>query len=234
MLFIILFAGLVALGAFQELIRRTRGARARTVGALVVSGMFALFIWGCFAYQRHEQEKEDAKWRAKRKEVQDSIARFAAKYNAVVDWQNNLRSQTRGATIYTAQLAPVLVRTDARPILFLASVRDVAEEGDRYILLLDGRVNVTSRFLLQLECNADQANLAMSRRRGEWADRLAVVATITSVNSAVIAVHDEDGGTEQKPVSEATGRCVDLMPIGPYFGDILEMFPGGSLNSPGN
>jgi hypothetical protein len=229
---IIVLAGLVALGAFIEAIR-IKPVWARMVSVLVVSAVFGLFIWGCVAYQHHEQAKEEAKWRAKRKEVEDAIATFAARYNAVADWQKSLRSQNPGGTIYTAQVAPVLVRSDARPMLFLASVRDVVKEEGRFVLLFDGRVSLGSRFLLRLDASTDEANLAMSHRRNDPADRFAVVATITSVDSSTMAVHDE-AGTEQKPVSQASGRCVDLMPIGSYWGDILEMVSQRSPNSSEN
>ena len=62
----------------------------------------------------------------------------------------------------------------------------------------------------------------MSYPRGDQ-NHYAVVGQIQSVDSAEKQVLDSDEGATLKSISLAKGRCLDVMPLGPYFGDVDEI-----------
>ncbi len=87
-----------------------------------------------------------------------------------------------------------------------------------------GKLNIHTNFRLHLSCTSDQANLVMSQPRGQR-ERFAVIAHVLPVSSTEEEVrYDEDGSSYSQAVVDISGRCVDLMFIGPYFGDYDEVF----------
>ena len=62
----------------------------------------------------------------------------------------------------------------------------------------------------------------MSYPRGDQ-NRYAVVAKIQSVDSAEKQVLDTGAETNVKSISLAKGRCLDVMPLGTYVGDVDEI-----------
>jgi hypothetical protein len=205
----------------EQLLALVTASRLRNVLVFVVP--VAGLVFACSEYQHYSQQKENrekAERQPKAAEVEQTISQFAERYNALTHWRNELAPKTMMDPIYSAELARLFVRSDGRPVLFIASLRDISTEGDSYVVLFDGRVNMRSRFQLRLECPESQARPLMSHPPGQN-DRFAVVAHIASVNSGEEQSRDEGGSTY---VSVATGSCVDLMPLGSYIGDYLEIF----------
>lgn len=228
---LIVAAGLLVLGALLEVLRGRAAGRhehgsdklpRRRPSSYLRLIVFAIIVWvavsGFFAYQRSQQEqnnREEAARRAKAQQTEQSISQFAETYNAVTDWRNALRNKTATDSIYSAEVTPLFVRTDRRPLLFVVSLRDVTTEGDHYMIQFEGRINFRSKFRLLLDSSADEANLLMSQP-SDSLNRYAVVAQIWSVDSA-------EGETGGKSISLARGRCVDVMALGRYIGDVSDI-----------
>ena len=217
-----MFVAVMALGVLSGILR---DHKRRTSLLLLYSVLAGMAVWGIFASERHQQDRsnrEEAALRAKADQTQQNISQFADRYNAVTDWRKAFRGKTPTDVIYSAEVAPMFVRADARPVLFIASLRDVTSDGDHYAIYFDGRINFHSEFRLLLTATPDQAKLMMSSPRGDE-NRYAVVGQIQSVDSAEKQVLDSDEGTTLKSISLAKGRCLDVMPLGLYFGDLDEI-----------
>jgi hypothetical protein len=160
-------------------------------------------IGGYFAHKHREQTRkaqEQAQEEAvKRAEFESRISAYATKHNAVADWQKPLLAKGKAETVYSAELAPLLVRPDGRPVLVFAMLRNVSESGGQAVIYFDDATTLESRFKLQLDCSPEQAH---PLTEDHAAYRFAVIAQVRSVDYV-------PGGD----YSLATGRCVDAMSV---------------------
>ncbi len=162
--------------------------------------LVALMIAGFAGYvaQRHHQGYVKAQEEAKRRaDLEGRVSRFAESHDAVRDWEKQLEPKVR---VFNADLSPVLVRQDGRPIFSIVSVDDVAaSDGGNVISFKDyGHFSPTLR--LRLNCTSEQAHLAMTKRFG----RYALVAQVNSIDS-------KDVDAAGHAFLLANGSCVDLM-----------------------
>lgn len=188
---------------------------------LVCLGVAGALLWGYLTYQRAAEEKEKrerAAYDAKDKATEERISQFASRYGAVTDWRKSLANNNSARTIYSAGLAPLFVRSDERPILFISLVRDVSSEPYGYTIHFKAWANY-SPIRLRLQCTKDQAQLVMSHP-ADYENLYAVIAQISAVVSSDETV--EQG--KSHPTSVAIGKCIDLMPVGGYLAGYMEMF----------
>ena len=198
---------LVILGVSGVLWEIVPHKQRRTV--LIVSAvLIGLLVWGLRSEKKKESREQEAQ-QAQDKDVEQHIARFAERYDAVTDWRKSLSD----GKVYSAELTALLVRDDGRPVLFVAQVKDVTSGGGEYMIHFDvwGNPPLT----LELVCKPEQARNVMAHRT-EGFSRYAVVAIVTSVSSRE---EYEDNGTHT--VSLVKGSCVEIMSVGFYFGDLL-------------
>lgn len=142
---------------------------------------------GYFAYRHHKQVLEAQELAAKQAEFDARISRFAESHNAVRDWRKLLGA----GRVYSAALAPLLVRQDGRPIFSYAVVQDVSTREGGFVITFKDESHVDPRLKLRLECTSDQAHLAMSHPPYE---AYAVVAQIQSLDLVEQAPKDDDTG----------------------------------------
>ena len=196
---------------------------ASLAGVAILVSLAALAIWGVIAHRDSEKKREAseaAAWEAKEKETTDAITKMAERYHAVTHWRKGFANKSLIDQIYSFELTPVLVRSDGRPVLFIASVYDIAAADSHYAVEFDVRVNVRSRLRLHLGCTAEQVGEVL-RHRADERDLCAVIAEIESVDSIQAGDRSRD---ERKPISLAKGRCVDVASVGSsYLGDRTEM-----------
>jgi hypothetical protein len=196
----------MALAFLAQTLKQGRWRIPQLIGlALVI-----VALGGYFAYKHRVQTRkmqEQAQERtARRAEFESRISAYAAKQNAIADWQRPLLEKVKPEKIYSAELAPLLVRPDGRPVLVFTSLRNVGESEGRTVVYFDDATNLESRFKLQLDCSAEQAH---SLTEDYAAYRFAVIAQIRSVEYVPTGDY-----------SLATGRCVDVMRVS--FSDYLE------------
>jgi hypothetical protein len=198
---------IVAVLAFlAQTLKQGRWRIPQLIGlALVIAGLA-----GYFAYRRREQtrrtQEQTQEQAAKRAEFESRISAYAAKHNAVADWQTPLLVKGKPERVYSVELAPLLVRPDGRPVLVFASLRNVSESGGRTVVYFDDATSLESRFKLQLDCSPEQAH---SLTVNDAAYRFAVIGQVRSVEYVPAGDY-----------SLATGSCVDVMAVS--FSDYLE------------
>jgi hypothetical protein len=192
------------------------------VSRLLVSlGVAGALLWGYLTYQRAGEEREkreQAAYDAKDKATEKRVSQLASRYDAVTDWRKSLGSKDIVRQTYSAELTPLFVRSDERPILFIALVRDVSSEPDGYTIHFETQANL-SQVKLLLQCTPEQAQLVMSHP-ADYENLYAVIAQIREVVSSDETV--EQGKSRPAPV--ASGKCIDLMPVGSYLAGYMEMF----------
>jgi hypothetical protein len=181
----------------------TRGRRI--VPQLIGVGLVMGALGGYVVYRHREQTRKAQEQATKWAEFESRIAQFTIKHNAVTDWQRPLLAK-EAPRIYTAELTPLLVRMDGRPIFLFASLRNVSESDGRTVIYFDEATSLESQFKLQLDCSPNEGHFVIS---DDTAYRFAVIAQIQSVEYVVAGDY-----------SLATGRCVDVMPVS--LGDYLE------------
>jgi hypothetical protein len=191
---------------FAQILKEGRWRIPQLLGlALVI-----VALGGYFAHKHREQtrkaQEQTQEQAAKREEFESRISAFAVKHDAVMMWQKALLAKGKTEKLYSAELAPLLVRPDGRPVLVFASLRNVSESGGRTVVYFDDATSLESRFKLQLDCSPERA---YSLTVNDAAYRFAVIGQIRSVDYVLAGDY-----------SLATGRCVDVMSVS--FSDYLE------------
>jgi hypothetical protein len=194
-------------------------------GLLLAMIVGLLITWAVISHQRALQEQEEAARKAQRQREDTTISSLADRYHAVIDWRLDFNGDRFVSKIYSAELTPLLVRADGRPVLAIGSVRDVSAEEGAYSIQLLVRVNLSSKVIFRLQADRDQVAQIMGRREPRAASSLmkwVVVAQISSVGSSGFSEGgDANGVDETPPQSIANGRCLDLAYLGLYFRDLL-------------
>lgn len=186
--------------------------------------VLALPIGGTYLYWKsshdekvHEQALVSAK-RERDNAIRADILALAGRYSAIADWWKGLGKDSMESEVFSASLTKLLVRRDGRPILFVASLRDVSEDAQGYIIDFDAPVTFLKQMRLRLRCTEAQGQAALSFSRNERR-RYAVVARIDSVQSAD-GVNDIEGEPEPSLV---IAQFLDVLPVGSYIGDYRDM-----------
>jgi hypothetical protein len=192
------------------------------IGCLVVlaAAVAGAFLW--FYHQRQEKMREDRAHEAQEEQARQRILQFAAQYDAVTDWRKSLSSEVVPHIVYGAELTPLFVRQDHRPLLFVVSVKDVTLQDSEYTIHSETRIFFGKPLRLELRATPEQARTVMANSADSIA-RYAIVARIESVNEFNQSSQNSEGPRTR---SVAEGECVGVLPVGRYFGDILEMIPG--------
>jgi hypothetical protein len=125
---------------------------------------------------------------------------------------------SRGAKASVKELSPTLINPERRPVLFIGSVQDVGQVDGKYIVSIQGLVNLDTHFLLHLSCSDAQAKSLMAEPRGDN-NRFAVVATVSLADSA----QRKDEGASSGHEINVEGELLDFRYLGPYHGDLLEV-----------
>ena len=157
-----------------------------------------------------------------------------AKHNAVADWRQQIpKVKNFGRTVYTIELEDALVKTDGRPVLLLAAVRDIVKESEKYSvhivvssdefpIILAGISSVVVQF--SLLCTQEQVDKILPRPRSSLFEHkcFAVVARISEVRKIRLEVnaygetYDECYLGPSENTFSATGECLDVLFIGDY------------------
>ncbi len=187
----------------------------------------AVLLGGMWLDSRHRKEEQE-KTRveaetAERNALRKRITELSQRHDAIMNWRQALSNRGAWEPIYGAELSNALVNLSHRPILLIASVREVTQNLGTWNISFMGKVNFHNDLLLHLSCDDDQARAVMSKPRGQ-SERFAVIAIISSVESTEKEVRGaSDGSSYAKAVSVATGQLVDVQYIGNYYGDYAEV-----------
>ena len=171
--------------------------------ALVIA---ACAVLGLVAYRRAQSERErleNEKYRAERERIKESVSEFATRYNADRNWVNLLPKQGPGSRLYSADLTPLLIRDDGRPVLLLARIKDITMQGDKYFLHMTGTVG-RARIEYVLECNPELAKRETAIRPKSF-ERFVVVASIQALHTV------ENADSETAFVANA--HCLALLSL---------------------
>lgn len=183
---------------------------------LVVLGTALVVAGGCNPSANNELEA--AAQEKAEKDAVATVSRLVAEHNAVVQWNEPIADLEWPLPLFTINWQSVLVRKDGRPILFLASAKDVVKCNGHYRLILeDSGLLSFSRLLLDLKCNPESARKILEARK-EFFDEYAVIAHIESVERAAFQVSTSDFGEvfidDSPEIFIARGTCVDLVYLG--------------------
>jgi hypothetical protein len=186
--------------------------------AVVIAG--AALSW--LAYRNLSDRRAETRQKQatieRQNEVQNRIAEFARKYNAVTNWQQRLD----GMQAFTVDVEEALINPTNRPVLFLGSVNDlVKRDGNNYVRFQRWVGGTEIHWLL--EFNDDQwTTIRREVKEPQLMSQVyAVVARISSVKKAsakTAAVSTEGGDAEAGADSPepfvAVGQCVDALALG--------------------
>jgi hypothetical protein len=190
----------------------------KEVGMTLFLCLVAVAVVGC----NNEESEESRTQRGVQTQDQrthQAIDKLADAQNAVIHWRPGLSGKDPDRRIFSAELAPILVRSDGRPILFIADVLDVSSTGKDYLCSFKADVNVYQKIVLILGCTPEQASQIMKGPEGNYA----VVARVTSLGSAG---PKPDGDDDEKGSARfrAYGICLGQLYLGSYYlDDIMEM-----------
>jgi hypothetical protein len=193
---------------------------------VVIGGVAVWFTFTNNATTKMEKAKaakgiEDA---AAQKETQGAITQLGSKYNAVSDWNKPLSEKSLISPIFTIEVEDALLRKDNRPVLFLATVKDVERKENKYCIrfLVDDleELGLFTKIEFILECTEEQAKTITHQPITFWT-RYAVIADIQKVEKAIFNLKAESDSEETKigvstndNIFFATGKCLDLLFVG--------------------
>lgn len=137
--------------------------------------------------------------------LDERISCFAARHNAVVDWQKPLFKLDALPKVSTSQLRLCLIREDGRPVLTFGAFLNVgAKEGRQFAWFEEAKYLETHLSFL-LECTPEHTQVLSLNLLDPDAyarDNYALVTQIEAVQRAPSG-HN----------SHAIGKCLDLLPL---------------------
>jgi uncharacterized lipoprotein NlpE involved in copper resistance len=173
---------------------------------------------GCNNRQAEKNRKRQQA-EAQSQRTTQAIGDLARAHNAVVDWKKGLAAKEPLGRIFSAELAPVLVRPDGRPLLFIADVLDVSSKGGDYICDFEAYVTAIQKMELILACTHDQANELMHDSEAKYA----VVAQVTSVGAGALTT-GESADERRSASFPVYGKCLGQVSVGKdYIDDLMEV-----------
>jgi len=199
----------------------------KVAAKIVWSVLLVVCVWGVISHFRSESQRklfEERRTEADEARIQQSIVQLANANGAILDWKRAFGGGRAMDELFTAELAPVFVRADGRPLLFIASLRDVNTSVAGYEIEFETRANLKSKVRLTLQCSREQANQVMQEPR-DSGGRYAVVARILAVKSGYELIGQdaaEDGERDQHRITVASGNCIQFLYIGHYVNDVLQ------------
>jgi len=193
-------------------------------GIALIVCVAVLGALGCDNRQADENGRRQ-QGEGERQRTAQAIGELARAHNAVVDWRKGLAAKEPLGRVFSAELVPVLIRSDGRPILFIADLLDVSSESGDYTCKFEAYANAIQKMGLILACTPDQANQIMHDPEG----RYAVVVQVASVSPGV----PETGGSTDETQTASFpvyGRCLGQVNVGKdYIDDLMEV-----ISSPDN
>jgi hypothetical protein len=187
-------------------------------GITLILCVTVLGVLGCDNRQAEENRKRQQA-EAQHQRTAQAIGELAGAHDAVVDWRKGLAAKEPLARIFSAELAPVLIRTDGRPLLFIADVMDVSSKGGDYLCKFEAYANAVQKLDLILVCTPDQANQVMHDSEGKYA----VVAQVASIGPGVPKA-GENGDETQGVSFPVYGKCLGQVNVGKdYIDDLMEV-----------
>jgi hypothetical protein len=138
----------------------------------------------------------------KKEEIKRRIIKIASEYNAIINWDDSLDRRKYSFEVYKA-----MKPNDIRPILIIASLRDIIKRDDKYFILFNHRNMIICMF--SLECSHSQVSQLLEQKPNRYG-RYAVIAHIKSVQKQ--EYFTQDG--ELIEINErffANGQCVGLV-----------------------
>ncbi len=168
-------------------------------------------------------------------EIEQSIDMMILKYNAIVNWHQTLNDTILFPKVYTIQLEHEMIRPDARPILFFATVDDIVKlEGKYYMYLKDETYDIINHTIYYvLECDSNHINKIINNEATSFDifNQYGVISLITLVQKPILGITSNpindmnaELSIESSNVLIAKGRCLDLMYVGDNFTSIKEHY----------
>ena len=122
----------------------------------------ALGFWG---YHEMHSRIEHKTWEAKRaKKDNDNDAKIralAARYDAVIEWNDKTSTQFYGP--YSLEIEDMIVNTGGKPIIVDDYLDDVARHGDKYYLYFDSTRQGSFTIRFELECSLEVARRVVTK-----------------------------------------------------------------------
>lgn len=180
-----------------------------------------LGAFGCDNRQA-EEKRERQQAEADRQRAKRAIDELARQHNAVVKWREGLAAKEPIGQIYSVDLEPILIRSDGRPLLFIADVVDINSTGPSYMCSFQADLNMSHKIDLILACTPEQATQIRQGASGKYA----IVARITSLGPLVHVPAQEESG-EGGVRFRASGECLGQAYLGNnYDEDVMDMMSG--------
>lgn len=123
---------------------------SKIVFALIALAIGIWIVSNMISSQHSKSQKEKAEVE-KKIQIEQTISNMVVRHNAVTDWKKNFNKKNALlGEIYTVQVEDVLIRSDGRPVLFFASVDDVARQGTNIMYIFRSGLISVQIFVLFL------------------------------------------------------------------------------------
>ena len=133
-----------------------------------------------------------------------ALAQAVSKFNANTEWKESCCSGAYSVDVEKALMG------DKRPILFVATLDDVARLDDGYRLRFGSPS--FSVIVFALKCNSEQAELGRSSNRGDrHENEYAVIASISSVKRVDDITTENDEHIEFGHHFVVDGQCLEML-----------------------
>lgn len=194
----------------------------KSIFILIILGSFVI-LTSCKSIKEEAKIKEEEE---KQAEIEQNITKMANSYDAVIDWEKDLKPKRLLSFVYTVQLQRALVREDNRPVSFIASVQDIEKSDNEYIVYFDKwsfdiNLDINLPILFVLKCTEEQVKRILNQPNEILFENYAVIASISDVNKMRFNLTPypigEYGAYIEIDSSEifiAKGNCLDLLFVG--------------------
>jgi hypothetical protein len=205
----------------------------RTITMRLTLGLLVLGIGGLVVVRHNRavlSEKRSSQdevqlvtaFATRREQLKQSVARMASEHHAVTDWKDALGGKKFVEKLQTAEIAPALVRNDARPVLLIGALRNVITLEHGCTATFEVKANLLSQVRFALGCTSEQAKQFVNNPT-EASLRFAVIAQVDAVHPGEqFTADDNHSGAQEFALAE--GRCLDLIYVGDYIVDSFKDF----------
>lgn len=198
----------------------------KSIFILIILGSFVI-LTSCKGIKEEAKIEEEEE---KQAEIEQNIMKMANSYDAVLDWEKDLRPKDFLTSVYTVEVQRALVREDNRPVLFIADVQDIEKRGNEYTVYFDRwtgyfGINVETYLpiLFILKCTEEQVKKILNQPNEILFENYSVIASISDVNRMRFGLTRYSLGEYEANIEIdssagfiAKGNCLDLLFVGDF------------------
>jgi hypothetical protein len=198
--------------------------KLKNITKIVVGFITATVIAGWFIsdyisdrQKKIKREKEEIE---EKLSLERNIKKMVIKWNAIIDWDKQLKRDFLAKSVLTAELQEIFLREDKQPVLFFIDLKDIVKKDDNsYISYFAKTHGLTIPIInFVVDCNIEQYRSITSKPLNRFIPtRFAVIINVQDVYSSPFFYSENYDGKnyiDTGLIPTVKGICLDVIRVG--------------------